>query len=177
MLQQLLPLPTSHFVAFPPVGVTDSLEQFIAGATKRKGSRVGRAALARMTPFARTLVEHLSSSNHRSLRKVQTLPRVTPVHHSSYDLALSKVLAFAVLSRFDEYVQAERERLGIRRQYVNGTGIDLMTAIRDAWLTNGDDALVVVIAGEAFHYLAMVPNIADFEVAIRARLADFKKLG
>jgi hypothetical protein len=178
MTIQTQPRETSVFVQMSHSGrFDDPIVALITDATRRRGSAVFQAALARLGPFAAKLLLHLSLPNVPQEVKLAQLPRIarTP-SNLRYDRAISSVIAFAVLSRFDEYIQSELEARGYRRSYVNGTGMDLLQALHGVWKSRSDDRLIALSANEAACFLGFVADVEGLKIAIRERLEDFKTL-
>jgi len=152
------------------------LIQLVVDATRRRKSLAFERALLRHSLYFQQIVCHLAASGYTVAQKIETLPRASATPEGTFDKAVSSVLAFAVLLRFDDDFQEELARDGNERPYVNATSIDLMWAVDHNWHQHGPSGVVDLVANEAEEFLPDVESREELRAAAWRRLDDFRRL-
>lgn len=84
--------------------------------------------------------------------------------------AVIRVLVFALLSRYEEYCEQERELAGLRRSFINKAGTDLLDAIQQAWTLGNDRQLINLLVSEVQYYLGYSFDIRQIRKLVHGRL-------
>ncbi|MEQ8785641.1 MAG: hypothetical protein RIC55_05060 [Pirellulaceae bacterium] len=89
--------------------------------------------------------------------------------------AVACVMVFAILSRFEEYCEVERERSGLKRTFINKTGDDLLEALQRAWRLQDDRLLVELFRVEAENFVGYASEARRVRRFLNQHLSDLRQ--